>query len=126
MWVKKNIPVLKLDSIPSNDELIGNLQNISFVLLDWRFENSVRLDGVRLPAHLEAFQAQENLDFIKKLLAVCFCPIFIFTNDNVDDIKALLTEAGLYFENKPNNIFLKSKGDLQRGNKLFLEVGSAC
>lgn len=123
---EKNVPVLKYKSIPCQASL-EHLRNISFVLLDWRLiksniTTSDISDGVTLPAELEKYDANSNVEFIKALNAVCFCPIFIFTNESVDEIITILKTAEIYSTEHPNTILIKSKADIVGENGLFLSV----
>ena len=122
----KNIPLMKYDSIPS-EGVISHFQELSFVFLDWRLikQNITDNDfasGVSVPAALQDHEVDENIDFIKKLKEVCFCPVFIFTNEGVDTVIDVLEEKGLYDRNKPNHIFIKQKSEIQGKTKLFREV----
>lgn len=119
----QNIPLLAYESIP-DEKVILHFQNLSFVLLDWRLiKQDITAEdleaGAKVPATLEQHEATENIEFIKKLKDVCFCPIFIFTNEDKADVIAKLEEGKLYATGKPSHIFVKSKADLQNGTKLF-------
>ncbi len=118
--------VLTFEAIPSN-EMVSHFQNLSFVLLDWRLiKNDISsaefYEGIAVPSTLLSYGAQENIDFIKMLKEFCFCPIFIFTNEDKDEIIDKLESEGLYTKNKPNHILVKSKGDLKGKTKLFSEI----
>lgn len=118
----KGIPFLPYTEIPPNT-LIDNFQNLSFVLLDWRLTKPP--EGVTLPTGLEKQDTRHNINFINKLQSVCFCPIFIFSNENLTDIKEALIESELYNNEKPNHIFIHSKSDLRsepNESKLFNKI----
>ncbi|MBI2412895.1 MAG: hypothetical protein HYV24_06775 [Deltaproteobacteria bacterium] len=122
----QNIPVLTYDAIPS-EEVISNFRNLSFVLLDWRLvKNNISTDefeeGVSIPQTLQTAEARINIDFIKRLKEVCFCPVFIFTNEDKNEIIAALEAEGLYKTTKPNHIFIKSKSEIKGRTKLFAEI----
>ena len=113
----QNIPVLKYDAIPS-DEVVNHFKDLSFLLLDWRLiKDEVSDDdissGVSIPDGLEQYDIKENIEFIKKLKGTCFCPIFIFTNEDVTSIQAALKDAGLYNDDRPNYICIKSKSEIK-------------
>ena len=106
------IPYLSYEQLPS--EYVRNFNNLSFVLLDWKLNAS---EGVRMGSQL----VQANINFIKAIKDVCFCPIFIFSDENVDEIKDELANADLYdleYENT-NHIFVQNKKDLRGTKKLF-------
>ena len=122
----QSIPLLTYDSIPSEDT-IRHFQNLSFLLLDWRLvkkevSNKEFEAGVHLPLHLLGYEATENVDFIKKLKDVCFCPVFIFTDGDTEEIITKLENEGLYKRNRPNHIFVKSKSEIKGKSKLFKEI----
>jgi len=123
---RKNIPFLTFTSIPS-DEIISNFQNLSFLLLDWRLiKDEMTSDdlqaGVTIPSTLRELEADENIEFIEKLMDVCFCPVFIFSNEDKNGIIEKLESAGIYSTDRPNHIFVKSKSDITGRTKLFKEI----
>ena len=97
------IPFYKTPEIPSGEICNNLLQSASFILLDWKlWENSVELekDGIR-----------KNINFLKKARDY-FIPVFIFTNENKDDIANAIND--IYDPNNPqgNFIFIKNKSEL--------------
>ena len=121
------IPYVKYSSRP-NDGIVKNLQNVSFVLLDWKLEGSLEdsdtLLGVSIPAGIRNTNDKENIDFLKKIHAECFCPIFIFTNENTESIILKLKQSQLYKKNSCNNILVKSKSDFEIKGSLFSNLES--
>jgi hypothetical protein len=123
---RKNIPCLIYTSLPS-EETIPSFHHLAFLLLDWRLvkndlPSDVLLDGVEIPATLSRDQDAENIAFLKKLESVCFCPIFIFSNEGQETIIEKLVAEGFYSRDKPNHIFVKSKSELTGKTKLFSEI----
>lgn len=122
------IPVLKYTALPENfKDVVSHFQNLSFLLLDWRLiKNSLETtdieEGIQVPATIQEYDASENMEFIKAINEKCFCPIFLFTNENIEDIKAKLTEEELIKDNKPSNLLIESKGNLQKDGSLFEKV----
>lgn len=117
------IPVLKYTSLPQ-DGIISHFQNLSFILLDWRLikdfmPNDELKEGVKIPQGLQEYDAMENIKFIEKLNLNCFCPVFLFTNEDTVSIEAILKEKGLISENRPSNLFVQSKTDLQDDGDFF-------
>lgn len=126
--IDQNIPLLAYDSIP-DDKVVLHFQNLSFVLLDWRLikqdiTSEDLLVGVSIPATLQQYEASENIEFIKKLKGVCFCPIFIFTNEDEAEVIAKLENEKLYKSGTPSHIFVKSKAALQGETMLFNLIDS--
>ena len=123
----QNIPLLLYDAIPS-DQITAHFQNLSFVFLDWRLikkdisSNDLEV-GVSIPNTLQSVEANQHIDFIKKVKEVCFCPVFIFTNEDKEEVIAKLEENCLYIRNKPSHIFIKSKTDLKNDKNLFHVIG---
>ena len=112
-----NIPVLKYESIPPESE-VQHFQNLSFVMLDWRLVQVDLSDarggaGVHIPDTLLQHNIDENISFIKKMNELCFCPIFIFTNEaDVDAISDKLVSENVILQNRPSNIFIKRKNEI--------------
>lgn len=118
-----HIPVLKYTSLPE-DSIVSHFQNLSFLLLDWRLikenvSNEKIVEGVTIPDGLQEYDATENLEFIKKLNESGFCPVFVFTNEDTVAIETKLLKEEVILKDRPSNIFVKSKKDLQGKNKLF-------
>lgn len=118
-----NMPVITYSAIPP-DEVVSHFCNVSFVLLDWNLiydklsDDQIR-NGVRIPSGIIA---SDNIKFINNLLNICYCPVFIFSNENKDDIITILTRAKLYNKERPNHIFIRSKQEIIGRVKLFREV----
>lgn len=120
------IPVLKYTSLPEGD-IVGHFQNLSFLLLDWRLikdnvSNEEIEEGVTMPDGLQEYDATENLAFIESLNRNCFCPVFLFTNEDTSSIDIKLKEKGLVADDRPSNLFVQSKSDLQDKGTLFNKV----
>jgi hypothetical protein len=95
--------------------------------LDWRLikENISTEDleeGVKIPDGLQEYDATENIAFLENLNKNCFCPVFIFTNEDVSSIKNKLIEQKLIIDDKPSNLFLQPKSELQEDKALFSKV----
>lgn len=118
----ESIPYVEYDSLPDK-KVVDNLQNVSFVLLDWKLETarsvSEIISGVQTPAEYGENSIKENIDFLKAIQKVCFCPIFIFTDEDVSDIFAKLEEEKLYKSNSCSNILVKAKSEFRNSNSLF-------
>ncbi|MDR1198165.1 MAG: hypothetical protein LBK94_04020 [Prevotellaceae bacterium] len=113
---KQNIPLLTFSELPQNEQ-VQNFHTISFLLFDWDLYE-------QLPAEVSKPQTatSDNIEFIKQFNAVCFAPIFIFSNENTDDIKNRLVEANLYDSAKNNHIFVESKSNLKQSRTLFTKI----
>ncbi len=113
----KNIPLLKFTELPT-DEKVKNFNSVSFLLLDWDLYGTQLETGISKP---QTF-TDENINFIKLFNKICFAPIFIFSNENTDDIKAKLSNSGLYDSTKSNHIFVESKGNVKQARALFSKI----
>ncbi|MCK4798277.1 MAG: hypothetical protein KAT05_12925 [Spirochaetes bacterium] len=123
-----NIPVIKYGDIPS-DGCVDHFRNLSFVLLDWRlikikeeFSTSDLTKGVRVPGGLEGKNNELTINFIKMINKVCYCPIFIFSNEAPNDILSILNEEGICIPDRPSNILIKSKLDLEEEGSLKIAI----
>lgn len=123
----ESIPYVEYDSLP-DEKIIENLQNVSFVLLDWKLFPSVsKVDiasGVKIPAEVEKNYIEENINFLKAIQKVCFCPIFIFTDEDISSIQETLKNNGLYKNGKCNTILIKPKSVFISSGSLFTELQS--
>ncbi len=116
----QHIPIAKYSELP-NFQSIEHFRSLSFLLLDWQLApdlNNGDATPIAVPSELREAMEQANTDFLKALRESVFCPVFIFTNHVIDDVKAVLSEAGLFEESKPDRFFIESKSVLSTG-KLF-------
>ena len=109
----QNIPVQVYEDIPS-DEVVFHFQGLSFVLLDWclsgkDLSEEDRKHGVSRPELLKSKDIERNIKFIEQLCKVCYCPIFIFTDEPVDYITSILVSHEICVADRPSNILVKSK-----------------
>lgn len=121
-----SIPVLKYDSIPNSNTIIM-FYGISFVLLDWRlsdnpFTDEDKIEGVTLPSTVDEYNAKDNIEFIKNLMNVCYCPIFIFTNESTEYIEKLLSKELTISSLHNSNIFVKSKLDITNEKDIMTTI----
>ncbi|WP_407436414.1 hypothetical protein [Treponema sp.] len=123
----ESIPYVEYDSIP-DVKIADNLQNVSFVLLDWKLDSAITdseiISGVKLPAEEKKSNVEENIKFLKAIQKVCFCPIFIFTDEEISSIQETLKHNGLYRDGKCNTILIKSKSVFISAGSLFTELES--
>lgn len=115
---KAKVPVLKFAERP-DEQTVANLRDVCFLILDWKFDknaNQRELDesGLTLGDELQGDDDQKNIELIKHIRLQCFAPIFIFSNEHIDDIRRKLTAEGLKFENEERDlIFVLSKSDFR-------------
>lgn len=117
-----HFPCLKYNHPPSVD-IIQNLKDVSFIVLDWQFNGGITdediIAGARIP---ESFVNGEiAIQFLKDLKEVCFVPIFIFSNAHQRDIIKKLQKEKLYDKSIDHNyIFISAKNDVQ--DDLFTKI----
>lgn len=105
------IPVAVYDEIPDTST-IESFGNISFVILDWDFSKKIKFLDVTIGDELVKDKRRTILVFLKTLMDKIFVPVFLITGQNFSDVKATLKDAGLYSDDTPNRIMLKSKIDV--------------
>ena len=100
-----NLPFLTASSIPREDAWPGLLQAASFILLDWRLWPVGATE-------LERAGIDRNVRFLNEAKDY-FVPVFIFTNENAEDVTHWLPE-GVYSEAAPGKsfVFVRNKGGL--------------
>lgn len=111
---KKHLPLVKYVQLPDDIE-ISALFAINFVLLDWDLSGLNDDFGIPISTPLLKENAIiDNIKFIKKITQSVVIPIFIFSNDSVDEIKNRLKEENILDDDNDAvfPIFIKSKSDL--------------
>lgn len=106
----KGFPLAKYDKIPVVSG--GNIAKFSFVLLDWELVSISDEQGSPIPLASELVKSTRDplLQFIKTIIKDCYVPIFIFSNNEVENIKNILQNNKIDIDNAP--IFIKNKSDL--------------
>lgn len=95
-----------------------NLRGVSFFVLDWNLYGRSLRDpdgGDPIPAtpELKAQNAADNIDFLKRLKQVCVAPVFIFTDDIVEEVETRIREHNeLYDPNDPSHILVRGKAEV--------------
>ena len=120
---EKHFPLLKYDNLPS-DELIDNLANVSFLLMDWEFGTGSlgrASIGVTIGDTLQKENEKRIIEIVKRALAHSLVPIFIFSNQNRDSIVKKLKKANIDTDNRP--IFVETKTNLVEQGQLFTKIG---
>ena len=111
----RKIPLVKYDSLPEFSDM-NVLSSIKFLLLDWDLVGITNEEGLGLGniGQFKENSTKESVRFLHKITASVVIPIFIFSNDSIDNIKVTLKEEGLWTDEKDggSHIFIKSKSDL--------------
>ena len=100
-----NLPFYKASAMPPENTWPGLLQSASFILLDWRLWPP----GAD---HREQAGVASNLRFLERAKDY-FVPVFIFTNESVEDVADRLPET-VYPAESPEKgfVFVRNKADL--------------
>ena len=100
-----NLPFYRASRMPPQTAWPGLLQAASFILLDWCLWPA----GA---AELEHAGVERNLEFLDKAKDY-FVPVFIFTNENAEDVTDALPEA-LHPRESPEKsfVFVRNKASL--------------
>lgn len=127
--------VVALTQLPSSAADLANFGGAAFFVLDWNLlgaDLGAPEAGVRAPAGLKDQHVKDKIDFLKKLRDSRLAPVFVFTNEDVDAVKAALhAHPDLYVNDRPSHIFVMSKQDvLDKGvlhvlNEWIITVPSA-
>lgn len=90
-------PVVTAKSVPTNPEgWFTHWQGLAFAVIDWDLTPSavgtLGSMGSAGGATLSAFERKKLFDFIVSLMKHVYCPIFIVSAENTDDIKRQIAE----------------------------------
>ena len=117
-----NIPFYTNHEIPSKDICLNLLRSASFVLLDWNLWSN-KVGEVGVAEELRKRFIDKNISFLEQARNY-FTPVFIFTNENPEDVKNDLLSCGLYSQDSGKNfIFVRKKRGLTTSN-LFSSIES--
>ena len=106
-----NLPFYSANDIPPEQTWPNLLKSASFILLDWRL-------WPMGAAHLESKGVEKNIQFLKRAKDY-FVPVFIFTNESLDDVEAKLPPC-IYPRESPEKsfVFIREKSSLLSGDSL--------
>ncbi len=112
------VPMSKLPESAS----IANLREVAFFVLDWNlYGQSLKVAGGEAPvavtaglSYLKKENARKAIEFLKELKKVCVAPVFIFTDEDVDNVEGQIKKhTELHTTGDPSHILVKSKGDVK-------------
>ena len=106
-----NLPFYKTNEMPPEHTWPNLLQAASFILLDWRL-------WPRDVSQLKQAGVEKNIRFLEQAKNY-FVPVFIFTNENPEDVKSELPED-IYREESSEKsfVFIQDKVSLLSGDSL--------
>jgi len=101
-------------------DAVESFSNISFIILDWDLTKKEEIEslppGVSLGSTLLESKKEEIISFIKTVIKNYFIPVFIFSREDVEDIKkSLLADEQLKIAIEKSKIFICNKNLLQNG-----------
>lgn len=106
------LPIVAYERIPEN--AIDSFHNISFMILDWNFQQTLDLpQEVSMGAEATKDLQENALSFLTQITDMYFIPVFILTGQEVDAVSAQLIEADLLKEGVPNRIKICKKEDIK-------------
>lgn len=124
-----NFPVVGYSVPPLEiEKVVKNLYGASFIIFDWKYTTTADQalkedDETPIPtpgdSELKKEQKDVQVNSLKNLLAATYCPIFIISQENINDIKNALDAAKITTEGAHPRILFCSKGDLRADRKLF-------
>ena len=85
-----NIPLVKYDELPTTD-ILSHCHSINFILLDWSLVNP--FPGMQSDIVEESHK--EIIKFLKDAQDKCFAPVFLFSNEDVNNIKGEVCRNGI-------------------------------
>lgn len=117
-------------SLGNYKKLAKNLHGAAYIILDWCFCSKADQNGAEgeIPhfiAGSELSRDEECLQVsaIKDILGKTFCPIFIITQESIDEIKRVLDAAGITQGGFHSRILFCSKSALlENANRFFVIV----
>lgn len=112
-WIEQewDLPFYKANAMPAEKTWSNLLQAASFILLDWKLWPT----GA---SQIEAATVKQIRRFLEHAKDY-FVPVFIFTNENIEDIELKLPPTVYRKESAGKNfVFIRRKADLFSGDKL--------
>lgn len=119
--------VTYMDPLGGNDILSRNLHGAAYIILDWTFRSEVGqaepgVPFVALGEELLSEERNSQVQAIKKILDKTFCPVFIVTQEPIDEIKRVLNDAGVTHEGFHSRILFCAKSELLHDAKRFFKI----
>jgi len=109
------MPIVSYSDLPS-ESVIQQFGTVSFLILDWNLSNinnEQKEAGVQIDPALTDWETDDKVSFIQQFHKRCSAPVFIFTNEGIDDIKSTLGSHNLFNGDERDFIFIKSKNELR-------------
>lgn len=117
----RGIPLLEFKELPPV-EVIRHWRATSLIILDWDLQPYRQGLGMALPTSLIEAGESAVVGFVSGLLDQTYCPVFIFSNQDVDSIwRSICAGTGKRKEVLQNRVHIRAKHEVS--GRLFDEVG---
>lgn len=108
---------IELRALPDPNYDLEHFSRVSFFIMDWNLKNTeddVPFDaGVTLPAGLNKEMVEENIAFLKRLSKNRHAPVFIFTNNEPEEVLGELSvDPELLKDVKESHILVMRKTEV--------------
>lgn len=111
--------VIEMKDIPAPESNYKNFAGASFFILDWNLQGAATaIEGgggasLTIPATLAEDDLARKVDFLIRLRETRLAPVFIFTAEPIDNVKAALKRhKHLYQDEERSHIFIMSKDEV--------------
>lgn len=110
------MPVVRRTELPPDNE-IDHWRGFSLIVLDWELSPvDAELAGIAIPDSLSSANAANVADFVEKLLMRLYCPIFILTNEDVEEIQSeLASRLSVEKGQIESRVLVRSKSGVSAG-----------
>jgi hypothetical protein len=107
---------INLTSLPDAAMDLENFSNAAFFIMDWNLSGFEL--GIGRNKGAKDAQAATNIAFLRRLAKHRHAPVFIFTHDDVDDVRAYLAAADLHSaDGAEQHIMVRDKAEV--GAKVY-------
>lgn len=133
---EEGIPLLRFRNTESCEPMIASMHNVSFVVLDWRFDSRMeKIDShqhngeVALPllggaSSLESEGDEDTVEFLLGLLDSTVCPVFIISSLGRDDVlRSIYNVKGDDYQ-LPLRVMIGTKSELKTKDELWNQLNA--
>lgn len=96
---------VKLADLPPEEADLEHFAGVAFFIMDWHLAGG---QGVKLPEAVAEEERKRKLAFLNRLRKQRHAPVFIFTNEDLDEVRGELAALGP----EGAHILVRSKGDV--------------
>src|SRR6185437_4502294 len=102
--------VIKLIDLPGDTMDLENLTGAAFFILDWNLKELGQ--GVKAPEGFAEEEVKRKIAFLRRLREHRHAPVFIFTKQDPEDVKAALRPHADIYQDGTSNILVRQKADV--------------